>query len=1231
MNKYWLNDFNKYLNFNKNISLYTAHHVNSFNNFIEYDIPNIIKHNKLTFNVFDMYKNEITVDVEIRLNNDYFKKPVKNNEPIYPNNARLNNDSYTGQLVCDFILNLHKDRVTNKQIILENRILAELPILLLSNYCNLFQKSENELYKLNECIYEPGGYFLINGVEKVIVSQERLVSNKIHISKKENLATRQLEYLCEVKSKPLTSDAEKTLYIKGVFTKHMNKKNDTDENDENEENNTDIKYYEKEQYTKIKTDSNIQFYILFPGVGSTLNKNEYNKHGIPLFILFRALGVNSDKEILDIILHDVDFEEYELYKTYLYSTIFEDNTQYITTKYMALEYIKTKILGKGANVTLNEVYNLICDNILPHIISTNSDENVIYNKLIYIGYMTKKLIDVVLDKAPLPNRDAYTMKRIESTGYLLSSLFREWYISLKTNMEIKLKTKLANLNLLEDDINIFNENDYNNIISKAGNENIITDGFNKAFRGKWGVKSFGRVVTTENIHEKVHKDRYTFQKERLVQGLKRLNYYATLYHLREIKTPIDPNLKLVGPRNLHSTQYGFICPVDTPDGAQCGITKNMAISCTITHNLYNQKFIDIKTLIYKKDGFIKLENYNITLKLDHYKIFENGLLLGIYINNDITDFHNILKLYKRNAIIDYTLSIYINYIEKEMHILDEKGRCIRPLYAIYKGEVIRDRFEKELDIEQLIKKNSNISFSSDQIYTEDFIKELEQKQSPIELIDTEEQYYTMIAMDKAVLVNKHIDYQYLELNPQLMFGVTANILAFFNHSPPVRAVYAIGQIKQALGMMSTNFLKRFDTASYNLQYAQVPIVRTNLIETIKYNKMCSGINLIFAILTYKGYNQEDSIILNRGSIDRGLYNSSYYNTYLETLKSGEYFMKPDINYRSSSNKNYYKINEKGIIGLNEYITDDDIIIGKVVKNTDLSSTQVYIDKSISIHKNQEGITDLINIGENHYNQPYCKVRVRLNRNPIIGDKFTSRHAQKGTVGNIFKHEDMPFTKDGIVPDIIFNPHGFPSRMTLGQLFEVIGGKVGLLLGCFYDASPFQNIDIDVLCNLLESLGYQKHAHEILYNSETGEQMIADIVMGPIYYHQLKHMVNDKFHSRTTGKNQTITHQPTQGRANNGGLRLGEMERDSLLAHGLMYFVTESFMDRSDGKASLSENFYIYVSKQSGLIVPYNQKFKYNPEDVPYISKIHIPYAMKQFIYECQAQNVVLRLFTDRHL
>jgi len=452
--------------------------------------------------------------------------------------------------------------------------------------------------------------------------------------------------------------------------------------------------------------------------------------------------------------------------------------------------------------------------------------------------------------------------------------------------------------------------------------------------------------------------------------------------------------------------------------------------------------------------------------------------------------------------------------------------------------------------------------------------------------------------------------------------------------------------KQAIGVYALNFDQRMDKTSYVLSYPSRPLVDTRLMNFIQLNRIPSGHQITVAIASYTAYNQEDSLLINKGSIDRGLFMTTVYHTEKDEdkniIRDEIIRCKPDpTKTKGIKYGNYDKLNAQGFIPEHKLVENRDVIIAKTVpikeNRNDPTKTIKYEDQSKTYRTTEECYIDKNYTGRNGDGYNFAKVRVRTLRKPVLGDKFSSRAGQKGTCGCIIPEEDMPYTKDGLRPDIILNPHAIPSRMTIGQLKETVLGKVLLELGMFGDGTSFGDLDIKTICKELQNIGYESYGNEVMYNGFTGEQMETSIFIGPVYYQRLKHMVNDKQHSRSIGPMVNLTRQPAEGRSRDGGFRIGEMERDVMIAHGMSRFCRERLYDVSD-------KYSTHVCGKCGMIACYNdvnmkQQTKFAKNDMSIhlcktcgnttdFAKVEIPYAYKLLSQELQTINIVPRIITE---
>jgi DNA-directed RNA polymerase II subunit RPB2 len=475
-------------------------------------------------------------------------------------------------------------------------------------------------------------------------------------------------------------------------------------------------------------------------------------------------------------------------------------------------------------------------------------------------------------------------------------------------------------------------------------------------------------------------------------------------------------------------------------------------------------------------------------------------------------------------------------------------------------------------------------------------------------------------------------YTHCEIHPSTIFGVIASCIPFPEHNQSPRNTYQSAMAKQAMGMYVTNFDKRMDKTAYVMTYPARPLVDTRVMGMIKLDKIPSGGPVIVAIMTHTGYNQEDSVLMNQGSIDRGLFQTVIYHTEKDEDKKingdEEVRCKPDpAKTKGMKFGNYEKVNAKGVMPENTLVENRDIIIAKVVPINRNDPTKVlkFEDQSRAYRTQEESYIDRNFLERNGEGYCICKVKVRTLRKPVIGDKFSSRHGQKGTLGNIIPERDMPFTAQGLRPDIIINPHAIPSRMTIGQLKETLLGMVLVELGLFGDGTSFGELDIETIRQELLKLGYECNGNQLMYNGLTGEQIETSVFIGPAFYQRLKHMVNDKQHSRSIGPMVNLTRQPAEGRSRDGGHRFGEMERDSMVAHGACRFTRGRMYDSSD-------KYQVYVCKCCGMIAAVNDKMGIHCchmcENRTEFAYVEIPYACKLLFQELQTMNIAPRIMTE---
>lgn len=1112
-------------------------------------------------------------EVHLEFSNPQFKKPTifENNGavlPMMPNDARLRNLTYAAPLFVDIqvtyveIDNTQGGKQSVRKRLFPNVHFGKIPVMVGSDYCLLADQRHINPASIGECGEDMGGYFIIQGGERVCISQERMSENRPFVFRNNRNPTKELEVI-EVKSiGPDNDQVPKS-------------------------NSVRIMYHPK----------NAQILLL----RATLPRM---KAPIPLFILFRALGITSDREILELILGKEGDSAFD--------SIFDESIQEASTVHTQEEavdalasYVKTwshRSQGKPQAI----VRDILAEELFPHI----GSEDKAYEKACFLAHMTRKVLWVAHNRMPNDDRDSYPNKRVDLPGFLLANLFRTHFATM---MVKDIRTYLAKeihsgswkaTGKYEDILNISN-------IHKVIKSTNLEVGLKTCLAtGNFGSAKAGGP-----------------SKNGVSQVLNRLNYISGLSHLRRVSTPIEKTGKLIAPRKLHNTQWGYICPAETPEGHSVGVVKNMATTAIVSI------FSNPRTVsdFLDKLGLMKtLQQANLDEKHGGNRIFLNGAWIGIVSLPHMQTVVEALQAAKRDCVLHPHTGIIWKRAAQELWITTEAGRMLRPLlYAPALREVLEggDAMHETL-----------LNMTT---WEELMLWKTPGGHHLVEYIDPGETETLHFALHHDEVL-KDDSKTHAEIHPSCILGSLASNIPFPDHNQSPRNAYQAAMGKQAMGMYALNFRERYDALAHLLCYPQVPLVSPFMSKFYRANEMPCGQNITVAIMTYTGYNQEDSIMINRAFLQRGGFRSIFYRTYKDEEKKNqssgeeERFHKPDtLLTRQMKNANYEKLGEDGFVPENMYVDNDDILIGKVVPlriPTGMvlpAGTKKYRDVSRTMRNNEVGWVDRIFRNRNGEGYSFAKVRVRQDRIPEIGDKFSSRHGQKGTCGMILNPEDMPQTADGTVPDIIINPHCIPSRMTIAQLMETLLGKVCCEVGALGDGTPFGNCTVDGLAHLLrDELGMEPYGNEILYNGFTGRQMETNIFVGPCFYQRLRHCSADKLHSRASGPLVMLTRQPAEGRAREGGLRFGEMERDCVIAHGMAEFTKERLMECSDA-------FRCFSCRDCGLIALANPtEGIWNCRgcgNTTNFAPIEIPYAYKLLLQELESMSISSRIITKSRL
>jgi DNA-directed RNA polymerase II subunit RPB2 len=1125
----------------------SEHQVESFEDFIRVKIPLILQSTPpiLVCHEQDETTKKYKYEFKLTFENPKYVKPKIQEitgrvKPMFPAEARIRNFTYSAQMFVDVRFSVstrNSDGKMEEDVrVFENIPFSRIPVMLGSSLC-LLKEYPLAQAEMGECSYDPLGYFIIHGSERVILCQEKVADNRIMIFQNKKTSITKYSYSVEIKS-----------------------------------------LHESMTLPPKKLD--IQLSSKFNGFGYPLLANVPRfKDDIPVAVYFRAFGVISDRNIAELVFGDADDVNARL----LAATFKETSDLNIFTQEDAIRYLSTN-LQYVTNHENKEAYviQLLGTECLPHVrfAGDNSSQDVIHSrKCILMASMIHRLLRVAGGQTALDDRDAYPNKRIVTTGSLLTHLFRQLFQKVCSDTRGEFVHEINNDRWKKETesnpIQILNLNNIHKVLKLITLESKLKQAL---ATGNFLIQGVGQTTTS------------TATKVGVSQVLSRMSYSSMLSHMRRIQTPVEKSGKLLAPRKLHGSSWGFMCPVETPEGHSVGIVKTMCLLTTISQYTPSNIVLHVLKNIENLSWIEKSKSYQGT------SITLNGVIIAYTL--EPTLIVEKLRQARTSGWIHPHVSIAWYILLNNIVIETDGGRAIRPVFRV------GAKFPEGADAKKW----------------ENWVK------TCIDFIDPSETETLRIASNKAELTEFHTHY---EIHPSLLLGHMASSIPLSDHNQSPRNTYQSAMGKQSMCVYAENYAKRLDKNGYMLCSLMRPIVETKIMNILNAHKMPFGVNAIVAIACYGGYNQEDSILLNKTSVARGLFRGLYYGMYKDeehrNISTGkeEKFMRPQKhNTRKFKNSSYAAITESGAPALNSILQENDVIIGKATTLKNDPTGYAYADASVC-HKNAEPCRiDGVWRDKNSDGYPFIKVKTVSERIPTIGDKCSSRHGQKGTIGALIPEEDMPFTAEGLRPDIIMNPHAVPSRMTIAQLMENIFGKIGVRSGGLGDGTPYSHLKIKELREQMLQLGLHPYGNEILYNGQTGEMMEAEIFMGPTFYQRLKHMVIDKSHSRSKGPIVSLTRQPCEGRARDGGLRVGEMERDCMLSHGISAFTKERLMDVSDP-------FESGFCRKCGIIATINK------EENIYLCSVcgaktdlvdkTIPYAMKLWMQELEAMHIVPRV------
>ena len=1024
---------------------------------------------------------------------------------LFPMEARLRNLNHSAPIMLEFTV--VEDGIEREA---EKVHIGDLPVMIKSKKCNLHRDNldvdreptpeelDKHLVDMGEDLCDPGGYFIIGGTERALISLEDLAPNRVMVEMNERYGT--------------------SLHVAKVFS-------------------------QREGYRALTLMEKKKDGILVVSVPAASGQ-------IPLIVLMKALGMESDEQIFKAIVSDpqmanivyANIEECQNKKLYppngIYTT--EDAILFLERKFAT---------GQAKEYRAKKVESIIDRSLLPHLGDTSE---VRLKKSIFLGRVARNILELELGKRKEDDKDHYANKRLKLAGDLMEDLFRVAFTNLIKDLKYQLERGYTRKKGLK--------------ISSAIRPDLLTHRLLHAFAtGNWVG---GRAGVS--------------------QLLDRTSNMSALSHLRRVTSPLTRSQPHFEARDLHPTQWGRLCPNETPEGQNCGLVKNCAL------------IVDVSEGTDEKDVIWLLRDLGVREVGEQYtnetSIYVNGDLIGLH--DKPKELVEEIRQRRRSGLLSHEVNIRFDDNMNEIIINCDEGRMRRPMLVVRHGktmlthrhvedmrsgkakwsDLIREGVVEWIDAEEEDTYIAVFSYKTPQKceHCGKFLSEIDVEwRNPGEegKIALECKACGGTMQIDSLLLDKHT---HLEIDPMVILGVCSAMVPYPEHNSSPRVTMGSGMAKQSLGMSSSNYRIRPDTRSHLMHYPQQPIAKTKPMDFVHFEKRPAGQNFVVGIISYSGYNMEDAVIMNKSSVERGLGRTTFMRTYRSEERrypggQEDHFEIPSPDVRGArADLSYSNLSEDGLISPETKIEGGDVLIGKtspprfLEEEADFLTPQKRRETSVTVRPGESGYVDSVMLTESENGSRLVKVKVRDERIPELGDKFASRHGQKGVVGLLVCQEDMPFTEDGLVPDLLINPHAIPSRMTVAHVLEMIGGKVGSMEGRFIDGTPFSGEREEALRDALIKNGFKHNGKEIMYDGITGRKVEAGIFVGVIYYQKLHHMVSGKLHVRSRGPVQILTRQPTEGRSRQGGLRFGEMERDCLIGHGAAMVIKDRLLDESDG-------------------------------------------------------------------
>ncbi|MBN1389781.1 MAG: DNA-directed RNA polymerase subunit B [Candidatus Thermoplasmatota archaeon] len=1044
---------------------------------------------------------------------------------LTPMEARLRDLTYSAPIFLEVtIIENGIDREPEKVKI------GDLPIMVKSKRCNLHKEMMSQDRTLTDDQYyrklqesgedplDPGGYFIINGTERSLISLEDLSPNRVLVEWEEKYGT--------------------PMAVAKVFSQREG--------------------FRALTSVELKKDG-----ILMVSVPAAPTQ-------ISLIILMKALGMDADEDIAKAIVSD------ERMNNIIFANLEECSVNYaVNTIEDALNYLEKKFAtGQAKEFREKKVESIIDKSLLPHL-GDHRDQRI--KKAIYLGRIARSVLELKLGQRDPDDKDHYANKRISLAGDLMEDLFRVAFTSLMKDLKYQLERTITRKRKLR--------------VSSAIRPDVLS----------------------QRIIHALATGNWVGGRDGVSQLLDRTCNMSTISHLRRITSPLTRSQPHFEARDLHPTQWGRLCPNETPEGQNCGLVKNLALIVDISEGYDDRK---LESTLFDM-GVRRIEK-ELT---DESRVYLNGNLIGIH--HDPVGLVESIRKRRRQGFLampqekSHEINVRYNQQIHSVMINCDDGRVRRPLFVIDRGQT------------KLTERMKN-SLVEGKITWEDLVQ-----QGVIEWIDAEEEEDLYIGLDEDHLQNDH---SHMEIDPMVILGTCSGLVCYPHHNSSPRITMGAGMAKQSLGLGASNYRIRCDTRAHLLHYPQKPLVQTKTMDFVNYNTRPGGQNFVVAVMSYQGYNMEDALIFNRASIERGLGRSTFIRTY--PVEERRYpggqedrieTPQPDV-MGSRTEEAYNNLDDDGIISPEFEVLGKDVLIGRtspprfLEEHTDFLTPRRRRETSLTVRPREAGYVDTVMITESENGLRLVKVTVRSEKIPEVGDKFASRHGQKGVIGLIANPEDLPFNEDGIIPDLVTNPHAIPSRMTVAHVLEMIGGKVGSMQGRTIDGTAFSGEDEASLRTQLLNVGFKPTGKEIMYDPFTGKKLRVEVFKGVIYYQKLHHMVSGKMHVRSRGPVQILTRQPTEGRSRQGGLRFGEMERDCLIAHGVSMVIKDRLLDESDGTIE-----YVCGNPKCGNVAMLDKRGALRCPVCGETGNIHpvqTSYAFKLLMDELKSMCVAMRLHLE---